>query len=73
MKKIDWCQCMGVRCGKHPLGLCKKKPVQKYAFRFADSQLLARDNSYRMYCTACAEGLKAVPWDRRKDPEAPQS
>lgn len=55
------CECVGVRCGAHPLGACRKSPVLQYAFRLAANGAVV-GNTYRLYCSACAIGLKATPY-----------
>lgn len=52
------CECVGVRCGAHPLGVCYKTPVKRYKpGGTADHRLI------RLFCDACAKGLKSVPAD----------
>lgn len=57
--KQDKCECVGVRCGAHPLGRCNQSPVERYEFRLAATGLVAPGDGFRLYCAACAKGLGA--------------
>lgn len=56
MRNPTQCECVGVHCGAHPLGLCAKSPVKPYEpGGTADATLV------RWFCDACAAGLKSKP------------